>query len=294
MGSVAQAGDGGTATVNARDQLDRETIAALQKNNERLFAENEGLKEQLEQTVTSLGRIGAEQGRSEASINEAKRALARGEPEQAEKVYLNFAQRKRGEGSEALKEAAEAYRSLGALAFLHDTEAALGHYREATQLDPENPEGWNQLGHLQRRVGDLEEAESAYGRVLELADSTGQVSLKAIAYGNLGIVYRTRGELDWAVEMHEKSLAIEEALGRKEGMAINYGNLGNVYQTRGELDRAVEMYEKSLAIEEALGRWPATTATSGSSTRGDCGKQSHVVHNMNPFMLSSGSCRAGW
>ncbi len=162
--------------------------------------------------------------------------------------------RKEAKGQSAIKEAAAAARHLCALAFLHDTKKALAAYRKAVELDPQDPTGWNRLGHLLRRVGELDEAEQAYETVLALGKRTESREAIAIAYGNLGIVYETRGELDRAEEMHLKGLEIDEALGRKEGMASTYGNLGIVYKKRGELDRAEEMYLKSLEIEEALGR----------------------------------------
>ncbi len=134
-----------------------------------------------------------------------------------------------------------------------NTEEALAAYRRAVALDPENPDGWNQLGHLLRRIGQIEEAENAYQHVLELGDSSQDLSLRAVAYGNLGNLYQMRGELDKAEEMYLKSLKINEALGRKEGMASEYGNLGILYQTRGELDKAEEMYLKSLHLFQAMG-----------------------------------------
>ena len=178
------------------------------------------------------------------------------------------------------------------MAYLSDTTDALSAYQQASELDPSNPDAWNQLGHLYKRVGELGKSIDAYETILTLPEGTSN-EWQAIVYGNLGIVYQTRGELDRAVEMFEKSLAINDhwvdrkvwqtstaiwatsterganwivlsrclrnhwpskALGRQDGMASVYGNLGNVYRTRGELDRAVEMFEKSLAINEALGR----------------------------------------
>ncbi|KKK73245.1 hypothetical protein LCGC14_2895770, partial [marine sediment metagenome] len=120
-------------------------------------------------------------------------------------------ERRKAEGAAALKEAASAARHIGALAFLHDTDKALAAYREAVDLDPDNADGWNRLGYLLRRTGDLDNAEQACRRVLALGNRVDNQELLAVATGNLGILYSTRGDLDRAEEMYGKSLALNEA-----------------------------------------------------------------------------------
>ena len=122
-------------------------------------------------------------------------------------------------------------------------------YRRATQLDPGNADGWNQLGHLLTRVGDLDAAMAAYNTVLSLGEQHNEQQDIAAAYGNLGIVYQTRGDLDQAIDFYLKALKLDEALGNKEGMANQYGNLGIVYKTRGELDKACLLYTSDAADE---------------------------------------------
>jgi len=120
-------------------------------------------------------------------------------------------------GKEANVKEVEALRHLGSLAFLHDTQKAFNAYQRSTELDPDSQESWNQLGHLYRRIGELENAENAYMALLKLArtDRVGQ----AVAYGNLGVVYYTRGDLDQAVGYWEKSLALFTEIGAKPQMA---------------------------------------------------------------------------
>ena len=221
-------------TANLREQEYRDQIKALTES------------------VTALAQQ-KDQADAPPGIKEALQQLAEGDTQKAEAIFQEIEQKKAAEGQAANKEAATAARHLGALAFLHDTQKALDAYRRATQLDPDNEQGWNQLGHLLQRVGELEDAEAAYQRVLALGEKRNDQSLVAIAYGNLGIVYGIRGELEQAEAMYLKSLALDEALGRKEGMASDYTNLGTVYQIRGELEQAEAMYHKSLALDEALG-----------------------------------------
>ncbi|HUS96471.1 MAG TPA: tetratricopeptide repeat protein, partial [Hyphomicrobiaceae bacterium] len=124
------------------------------------------------------------------------------------------------------KDEAALWRQKGALAFLHDTQSALSAYRKAAELDPDDAEGWNNLGRLLHRVGEIDRAIEAYERVLALGNRSSNKAVTAVASGNLGTLFQTRGELDQAEQMYRKSLDLNEALGRKEGMANQYGNLG--------------------------------------------------------------------
>ena len=234
------------ATVDALIAAHQQTVSA---KDEHIY----DLKKQLEAVV---GALQAEQAKPDArpEIGEALAMLAKGEKNQAEAVFEAVSAAATEQGRAGFRQAAEAQRHIGALAVLDDTEKALKAYRRATELDPDNTAGWNELGFLLHRIGELNEAESAYRRVEGLVKTANDHCVLAATYGNLGIVYKTRGELDKAVAMYKKSLALNETLGRKEGMAIAYGNLGNVHQIRGELDKAVEMHRKSLALNEVLGR----------------------------------------
>jgi tetratricopeptide (TPR) repeat protein len=154
------------------------------------------------------------------------------------------------------RDEAALWRQYGALAFLNDTADGIAAYTRATELDPDDAEGWNQLGHLLDRSGDLAGAQRAYRRVLALGEAAGDQTLTAIASGNLGIVLKTRGDLDGAEAMYRKSLAIEEALGRKEGMASDYGNLGNVFRVRGDTAGACAHWTRARDLFREIGAKP--------------------------------------
>jgi protein O-GlcNAc transferase len=185
-------------------------------------------------------------------------------------------------GREENRLSARYYRQIGALAFLHDTDKALHAYAKATELDPDDPDGSNQLGRLQFRIGEFDAAIASFERVLDLGTHAADQAVIAKATSNLGLIYKTRGDLDQAEAMHRKSLAINEQLGHKEGMADQYGNLGLVYQARGDFDQAEAMHRKSLAIEEQLGRKEGMAADYGNlglvyQARGDL-DQAEAMH----------------
>lgn len=190
---------------------------------------------------------------AKARIKEALKAAAKGDTALAEDIFSEVEARKTGEGKAADREAAEAARHLGALAFLHDTNKALAAYRRATELDPGSAAGWNRLGLLLYRIGELDAAASAYRRVEAIGEAENDREALAVAYTHLGNIHLARGELERAGAVYEKALAIDEELGNKEGVANDYNGLGLVYYTRGDLERAEVMFNKALAIFEALG-----------------------------------------
>lgn len=218
----------------------------LQAKDEQLQAKDEERKN-LIQAVTALSQ-GQNILGTEAQIEQAMSALAEGDTTEAENLFEQVTQK----GEQEAKHTAQAYRNLGALAYLHDTQKALNAYRRATELAPDNAIGWNQLGHLLVRIGELNEAIEVYEKVLGLGETHYNQEEIAAAYGNLGNIYSMRGQLDNAIEFCEKSLSIYEVLGSEKGIAINYGNLGLVYEINGKLDKAIESYEKSLAIYKGL------------------------------------------
>lgn len=235
-----------TEQVRAVDagKLAEKLLAPLQGELEEKNQQIKGLIE----AVTALSEVEAPVG----TINDALQALEQGDTAQARAVFAEVLRTREAEGQKANKEAAAAARHLGALAFLHNTEEALAAYQKAVALDPDNADGWNRLGHLLDRTGELDQAEQAFRRVLALGESRQEKEWQAKAYGGLGNVYQTRGELDRAEKMYRKSSEISEDLGRRQGMASAYGGLGIVYAKRNELDRAERMLRKSLEINQVL------------------------------------------
>ena len=208
-------------------------------------------RKDLSVTLERIAKAAAE-GKDPRS-KQALDLIAAGKSAEAAPVLRALAVEEAARGQAAVKRAAERYRTTGAIAFLSDTQAALNDYRRATELDPDNADGWNRLGQLLLRTGDLDQAINVFEHVLVLGNSSNDQQLIAAATGNLGIVFQTRGDLAQAEIMHRKSLALNEALGTRVGMAITYGNLGAVYQKRGNPDDAEAMYLKAIDLFDALG-----------------------------------------
>lgn len=121
----------------------RQREAAFQERDRSLQADLAALKE----AITAIPKQ-TEIPNAQARIRKALAAAADGDTALAEAIFSEVEARKIAEGKTAYQTAAEAARHRGALAFLHDTDTAIAAYRRATELDPENADGWNWRGHL--------------------------------------------------------------------------------------------------------------------------------------------------
>lgn len=239
-----------TAMLTVEARVEQLTKRVLEKHAEEL-GRRDATIEALQSALLALV-VAQQSDRGSVSLGRALSALDRGETRLAQALFRETAERKQAEGERANKDAATAYRHLGAIAYLTDTNAALEAYRNATRLDPSDPEGWNFLGHLLERSGDLVEAEHAYERVLGVAGE--RRVWRARALNNLGIIEEIRGNMDKAERNFGRALEHFEKARSREGMAIVLSNLGRLYRLRGDLDEAEEAHMRALRIERELGR----------------------------------------
>ena len=241
------------------DEVDQIVQTLLQHHQNERQADQETIKS-LTAAVEALS-LAAAQPDATPSLQSAQAQLAQGDVTGAEAVFTQIlkakrasAQQKLADGTAELKEAAEAARHLGALAFLHDTQSAIAYYRTATELDPGDRGGWNQLGHLFMRGGDLGKAMNAYQKVLAIGENEQDQECIAVATSNLGMIAQDLGDLDTAEKMHQRALDSFRELGREIGMAGAFSNLALIHEERGDLPEAEDLLNRALRISEKFDR----------------------------------------
>ena len=115
--------------------------------------------------------------------------------------------------AKANKKAARALINKGNLLNLHDTPAAMRTYARAVELDANNPEGWNQLGHMQRRLRMFDAAEQSYRRVLGLGNHLQDKKWEAYGAVNLGSLYKEQNDMAGAYMYWTKALRLYREIG---------------------------------------------------------------------------------
>jgi len=126
--------------------------------------------------------------------------------------------------------AGQVYLKLGQL------EKAEAAARRAVELAPKNPFAWNALGVVLYKEKRLAEAEKAYKKALKLAPDDPRF------WHNLGLLCHAMGRDSEAVSAYLASLHADQA------RAQVWNDLGVSYKALGKLDKALECYDRALLL----------------------------------------------
>ncbi len=144
------------------------------------------------------------------------------------------------ENEEKSREIAKIWVDIGNLQQLKSSQLALYAYKKATQLDDQNSNAWNRLGHLYRQKKQFGLAENAYSRVLQ--SSSEEIMAKSVALANFALLYQMQGKLDKAEEFYLKALKINEMRDNRASLAANNENLAIVYKEQNKFELSEKYY----------------------------------------------------
>jgi hypothetical protein len=118
--------------------------------------------------------------------------------------------------------------------------AAIAEQRNLVSARPGDAGVWNDLGNLLVMSGSFDEAESAYGRALELDPVSVQARF------NRGLLCQQRGDLDGAVADYLELLDLEP----RHAWALY--QLGAAYEAQGHRELALDSYASAFTIDPEL------------------------------------------
>jgi protein O-GlcNAc transferase len=96
---------------------------------------------------------------------------------------------------------------------------------------------WNLLGAANQGLGRIEDAASAFKRVIELNPSF------ASGFYNFGVTLQARGKLDEAIAAYNNALSL------KPDFLRAYNNMGNALKEQGKLDEAIAAFNEALLLK---------------------------------------------
>ena len=135
-----------------------------------------------------------------------------------------------------------------------DYAAAYQYFKEAADLQPDNPLYLNAAGTIAETVGRYSEAEPLFQRSLAIMEKALGKDHPDVAasLNNLALLYNAQSKYDQAELLHQHSLAImEKALGKDHpDVATSLNNLALLFGVQGKYDQAEPLYQRSLAIIE--------------------------------------------
>jgi len=169
----------------------------------------------------------------EETMAAGRQALERGDPAEAERLFLAAVAKSERFGAD-------------------DARPAVALY---------------QLAQAEQAQRKFDRAELHYGQALtRLQQVKGETHPEVAAVlNNLGVLHRLHGQYAEAEPLLKRALAIkEQALGAGHpDVALSLNNLAMVYDTQGRYDQAEPLYQRALAIRaQALGPAHADTAKS--------------------------------
>ena len=138
-------------------------------------------------------------------------------------------------------------------------------FQRVTELNPQYPEGHNNLGIVLQQLEKSEESVKSFQKALSLKPDYSE------AYYNMGIALKELGKLNLAIGAYQKSLALEPTNWEA------YGNIGLAFKDNGDWTEAVAAYEKALEINPYDGE---LFANMGNALRGQ-GKLEEAIEAYN-------------
>ncbi|ANB17847.1 tetratricopeptide repeat protein [Dokdonella koreensis] len=188
----------------------------------------------------------------EAMFHASEAAQALGEFEAAERwlAQIERSLREHGTAEDRFRLA----RRTGMLAFRRDRPADALHAFERARVlagplgDRERAIAFNDLGIVQRKLGDYPAALSSFIASLELRSRAGQEQEVGPALQNIADVYREAGDLDQAEAYLRKAIQLHTEGGVPLKAAHAHESLGLVAAARGDTAAAATAYAAAAAI----------------------------------------------
>ena len=115
-------------------------------------------------------------------------------------------------------------------------DQAITAFQKVISLQPNYAEVYNNLGNALRNQGKFEEAVEAYKKAISLKPDY------ALAYYNLGNTYENQVKLDYAIDAYKNSISL------KSNYFEAYTNMGNALKDQGQLDESIKAYKRSISL----------------------------------------------
>jgi tetratricopeptide (TPR) repeat protein/TolB-like protein len=235
-------------SVGAADAFERAVAA-----DPRFAAAHEGLSEAYQAlgyrdkavsaAQTAVETLGSARTRLAGQL-QARLALLRGEPEEAEKAFAELVRRYPND-TKALVDLSMAQASRGAVA------EAVATLRKVTELDSRDARAWFLLGKNMILAGDARKAVTdPLVRALALMTQLGNDQGRADVLNAMGVAHQHLGEYRQAVEKYGEASSIRVEIGDQRGVAVSLKNrasvhlaMGNTEEVEADLRAAREIYK---------------------------------------------------
>lgn len=115
-------------------------------------------------------------------------------------------------------------------------------------------EAYNNLGYVNLRKGNLEEAKIYLIKSGEIGKETGHYENNISVGINLSLVYAEQGDFRTAIEILEKTQVLADSNHKLDNLATILNNIGWIYQTLHEYEVALSYYYRAYQLHEKIGQ----------------------------------------
>ena len=247
---------GDTQEIMRRQREDAEHLAERLARLEALLTQNTAAPAPLAERAASeiIGAAAADH-----RLAEALDRLQQGDIAAAEVMFRTIAEEKAARIARDRRDAAAAYRNLGAIAGLRDPKRAFEAYAQAAEFDSEDRESLLWLAWLSLDRGALGDAEQNCRRLLALGETDEAAWYSYWAQVLLGNIQVQRGNLASAKRGYEGAMSLAERLaqsdrgnaGWQRDLSVSYDRVGDVLVAQGNLPEALKSFRDGLVSSEA-------------------------------------------
>ena len=214
----------------------------------------------LSDALKSLEARAGETGTPEDQVVQALQAAERGNLKLAEGLLEEVYRSSAGKVAGAQASQALAARHLAALAIVGDSAKALALYKQSTELEPANRDGWLGLGDAALSAGTLDEAANAFSRFLALAPAETAPLEHAAGQDRLGDVLLAKGDVEGAraaygaaIKLTQKLLETDKSNANlQRNIAVSIKKLGDVDETIGNYKAALASYQDGITLMRGI------------------------------------------
>ncbi|MBI3189738.1 MAG: tetratricopeptide repeat protein [Ignavibacteriales bacterium] len=220
----------------------------------------------LEKSRNTLGLFNQQRERAATIHATANIHLARGNLDEAMKLYQQLQEIYKGLGEllgEAIiiNEMGKIYEIRGKL------DVALGMYEQSLTIAQQLGDGTqtsaalHNIANIHTTRGNWDNAMKLYQQSLKIGNDLGELKHEATTLHSMANIHTMRGDWDDAMELYQQALRIQESLNDLQGKSITLTNMAQIYIRRGNLDEAMELYQLALRVQESLGDLRGKSAT---------------------------------
>ncbi|UYP48633.1 Photosystem I assembly protein Ycf3 [Candidatus Lokiarchaeum ossiferum] len=112
---------------------------------------------------------------------------------------------------------------------------------------------FNNVGLIFLNQGKYDEALKYFTNSLNFCNKLSSHKGKAARLNNIGLVYKMCGNIDKALEYYKDAFEIDIKIGDIKGKSNRLNNIGQILEIQGEIDEAISHYRKSLEIDNEMG-----------------------------------------